>query len=320
MPLTQLKRGLTTAQLCWKILPSTFSRTISPQEGMRSKSTSQSKCTAVFKVLCVTYIYVCVCNCPPVHEVCPNYDVVMFQPRTETPPHLGSVASVTNLIQPSCPTCFYHFSGSSFSLLYPISHLSAAVHRRSPLSVCCTRSPPSLPEQSTTHLDAARTRHLPDSADSICVQRRVTVYDAITRDCSAPPPPPPLPPLACTQVHVIPRGVCPLRFPTSPLFPHLVLPECSSESLHLPVLSLSAGWIFAQGREARAPPLPGSCSPWPSLPPLLGHSGAIEATPPPPPVVLIPSPLVDSVGRRARSCVTYIKWVEWKWVIKVATV
>ena len=30
---------------------------------------------------------------PPVREVCPNYEVVMFQPRTGTPPDLGSVAN-----------------------------------------------------------------------------------------------------------------------------------------------------------------------------------------------------------------------------------
>ena len=27
---------------------------------------------------------------PPVCEVCPNYEVVVFKPRTLTPPHLGS--------------------------------------------------------------------------------------------------------------------------------------------------------------------------------------------------------------------------------------
>ena len=47
MPLTQLKKGRTTARLCWKIWSSTFSRTISPREGIRSKRTSQSKHKAV---------------------------------------------------------------------------------------------------------------------------------------------------------------------------------------------------------------------------------------------------------------------------------
>ena len=32
------------------------------------------------------------CNRPPVREVCPNYDLVVFQPRTVNLPHIGSVA------------------------------------------------------------------------------------------------------------------------------------------------------------------------------------------------------------------------------------
>ena len=31
--------------------------------------------------------------CPPIHEVCPNYEVVMYQPQTGTPLYLGSVAN-----------------------------------------------------------------------------------------------------------------------------------------------------------------------------------------------------------------------------------
>ena len=39
---------------------------------------------------------------PPVHEVCPNYEVVMFQPQTGTPLDLGSVANfyVAMLLSP----------------------------------------------------------------------------------------------------------------------------------------------------------------------------------------------------------------------------
>ena len=72
------------------------------------------------------YIYMCVCVCvcywPPVREVCPNYDAVMFQPRTVTPPQLGSVAIVTPLNWPYLPTCFYRFLEHSFpySFLPPI--------------------------------------------------------------------------------------------------------------------------------------------------------------------------------------------------------
>ena len=44
-------------------------------------------------------VVLCVCvrefTWPPVRAVCPNYEVVVFQPLTVTPPHLGSVAIVT---------------------------------------------------------------------------------------------------------------------------------------------------------------------------------------------------------------------------------
>ena len=40
-------------------------------------------------------VVLCVCvrefTWPPVRAVCPNYEVVVFQPLTVTPPHLGSV-------------------------------------------------------------------------------------------------------------------------------------------------------------------------------------------------------------------------------------
>ena len=39
----------------------------------------------------------CVCNRPPVRELCPNYDVMVFEPCTVTLPHLGSVAIIANL-------------------------------------------------------------------------------------------------------------------------------------------------------------------------------------------------------------------------------
>ena len=42
---------------------------------------------------------------PPVREVCPNYEVVMLQPRTGTPADLGSVADcyVAILLIPAPP-------------------------------------------------------------------------------------------------------------------------------------------------------------------------------------------------------------------------
>ena len=37
----------------------------------------------------------CCCFRPPVRVVCPNHEVVLFQPRTGTTPYLGSVANFT---------------------------------------------------------------------------------------------------------------------------------------------------------------------------------------------------------------------------------
>ena len=46
----------------------------------------------------------CCCYWPPVCEVCPNYEVVEFQPRTLTTPDLGSVAyCYVLLLDPSYP-------------------------------------------------------------------------------------------------------------------------------------------------------------------------------------------------------------------------
>ena len=40
----------------------------------------------------VIYCDVIWCNRPPVRDVCPNHEMVLFQPHTVTPPYLGSVA------------------------------------------------------------------------------------------------------------------------------------------------------------------------------------------------------------------------------------
>ena len=50
-----------------------------------------------------------VCTCPPVREVCPNHEVVVFQPQTATPPHIVSTTIVTfKLAHP--PQLFYCLS------------------------------------------------------------------------------------------------------------------------------------------------------------------------------------------------------------------
>ena len=59
--------------------------------------------------------------------------------------------------------------------------------------------------------------------------------------------PPPLPPSGCAQVPVRPRGVCLSRFPPSPLWICLALPEFSSKSLHLLVLGFLSGVFLCEG-------------------------------------------------------------------------
>ena len=53
----------------------------------------------------------------PVRGVCPSHEVVMFQPRTVTPPYLGSVvncyvrySTILNPLRPS-PPCAWFLSG-----------------------------------------------------------------------------------------------------------------------------------------------------------------------------------------------------------------
>ena len=55
----------------------------------------------------------------PVHEDCPNYEVVVFQPRTLPTTHLGSVAYCYSLIYPFRPTFFFSsFTDRSFPPIY----------------------------------------------------------------------------------------------------------------------------------------------------------------------------------------------------------
>ena len=118
-------------------------------------------------------IFVCVCNRPPVCEVCFNYEVVVFQPRKVTPLHLGSIAIV------------YRFSGLLFSFLHPTVPQSEAVRLCSPIYIC-TRSPTSLLAQRSSHLGISRTRHPPASTARLCAPHRVSAY--ATDECDFEPP------------------------------------------------------------------------------------------------------------------------------------
>ena len=74
-------------------------------------------------------VCVCVCNRLPVQQVCTNYEVVVFQPRTVTPPYLGSFAYCYTFKLGLPPHLFLPFYGELFSLLFPTASASVVVHR-----------------------------------------------------------------------------------------------------------------------------------------------------------------------------------------------
>ena len=104
------------------------------------------------------YLVVMLCNWPPEQEVCINYEVVVFQPRTVTPPHLGSITNFTNFIYipPAPPDSTIFWIVLVLPPSYPLP--PAAVHRLILISVC-THFPPPLLSKSAAHLDVARTRN-----------------------------------------------------------------------------------------------------------------------------------------------------------------
>ena len=129
-----------------------------------------------------------------------------------------------------------------------------------------------------------------------------------------PPPLVPEPRVVCLRLPPVPVPVrsplcCPRPAPMSLSDPGGLARHgslCASVSLPLTPRFLlriltSSGpwflvrWLFARGREAKLPPLPGSCAPWSSLPPLLGHSGDVQSTPPPPPFPPLPPHLVSVI-------------------------
>ena len=134
----------------------------------------------MFYSLCV-----CVCTWPPVREVCPKYELVVFQPWTVTPLHLVSIAVVKlKLYLP--PHLFLPFV--SIFLLSPPSYLPPICSRsllRS--SIICTPSEPPLLTWSAAHLDVAHTCY-PTASDSyICILRRMPQYTVVLVTALPPP-------------------------------------------------------------------------------------------------------------------------------------
>ena len=109
-------------------------------------------------------VFLCVFYRSPVCAVCPNHEVVVFQPQTVTAPDLGSVANITTVI--SLPPCMSQLrSGSLFSpppipIYYrspifqpPTTLISLFTHASTP--------PISSRFRETIHLDSAPTRRPP---------------------------------------------------------------------------------------------------------------------------------------------------------------
>ena len=192
------------------------------------------------------------CNRPPVREVCPNYEVVVFQPQIVTPLHLRSVAYHCTFKLGLPPHLFLLFSESFFSLLLPTTSPSIAIHWWSPLCF----------------------HPLPTS--SLGLKRCLLVHH--------PHPPPasirrsslrPAPCALCLCLYLFPFMVrsplfrpwpalrslsspgcfaCRIAFRAS--IPWLALPELSSESWHRPVLGIVAGVNFCTRVEGQGTSTP----------------------------------------------------------------
>ena len=91
----------------------------------------------------------CLCHRPPVHAVCLNHEVVVFQPRTVTAPDLVSVSNAYTYSSLLPPHLFQPCSGYPFlPPPVPISYRPPIFHPSTPLlslSLHLLLPPPSLP-------------------------------------------------------------------------------------------------------------------------------------------------------------------------------
>ena len=216
-------------------------------------------------------------------EGCPNYEVVVFQPRTFHTSHLGSAAYCYYLIYPFCAPFFFSrfldFSFSPLSYLLPIfsrSYFNTSEFSSPPHLISCCEAPITLMSPAARHQAA--------STASTCAQSRVPTLDAVTVLVRYPLW---IPQLASRSLSTH-RGLACLR-PSAYLFYCLVLPEFSSESWHRPVfVSLSCAF----SKKVKRPMCVHSLKvarPGPHHP-LLDHSGAVHNTWLPPPLPgLLPS-------------------------------
>ena len=109
-------------------------------------------------VYCHFVLVVVVLFRPLVREVCPNYDVVVFQPRTLTTPHLGSRRLKLNINIALLPHIFLL---SFMDHLFPTLSYRLPIHSRSlskPSRFTCP--PPPLLVRSAAHLDVSLTSQM----------------------------------------------------------------------------------------------------------------------------------------------------------------
>ena len=234
------------------------------------------------------------CFRSPVREVFLKYEVLVFQPCTVTPPHLGYLCLTLhfNIALLPLPFLFSFPDLLSSPLSYLLPILSCSLSNISRF----IRSPPPLPVQSASHLDVARTRHPPDSAACPCAPHHMNASAAVY--CAGT-----LPTFTALGLHpgpYHPLGGSPVAGPSAPLFPFLASPKLLYKYWYRLVLDIVVGWVFVKRLKVRASLLPGIHVSWSSIPPLLVHSGANQEYPPPPLlfpslVVVIPPPSVEEV-------------------------
>ena len=114
-------------------------------------------------------------NRPPVREMYPNYEVVVFQPWTVTPPHLGYVAYCYNFkLGPPQHLFLLPFSGLFSSLLCRTASPSIDFHLWSPLIFH------PLPTSSPGAKRRPPGRHLHPQPASLCCSSLIPAYLHLT--------------------------------------------------------------------------------------------------------------------------------------------
>ena len=184
----------------------------------------------------------CVCTWTPVNELCLDYEVVVLQPLTATPRHLGSVAIVT--LKLALPSHLFLPFVWIFILPPPSYHPPIRSQSLSKYSLFCTRYQPPLPAQRPTHLDIARTWHPSDSATCLCSPRRLPASFAVPVTMR----PPPYYTLGLRPYPCRPLGGLIIAGPYTPMCPRLALPKLPSKSYHYLVHGLLSDGFLRKGK------------------------------------------------------------------------